>query len=65
MAASIASAGDVEVVVLAVPDPVGVGVDEPGVGDVLADIDDRHLITGEPPGPPPGCRRDDGPVLDE
>ena len=36
-----ASAGVFDPVVLAVPDPVGVGVDEPGVGDVLTDVDDR------------------------
>ena len=36
-----------EVVVVAVPDPVGVGIDEPGIGDVLTDVDDRHLLTGE------------------
>ena len=32
---------------VAIPDPVGVGVDEPGVRDVLTDVDHRHLVTGE------------------
>ena len=42
-----ASAGRFDAVVVAVADPVGVGVDEPGVRDVLTDVDDRHLVTGE------------------
>ena len=55
----------IDAVVLAVADPVGVGVDEPGVGHVLADVDDRHLVTGERQHLVPGADGGDRPVLDE
>ena len=42
-----AASADCSTVDVAVPDPVGVGVDEPGVRDVLTDVDDRHLVPGE------------------
>ena len=37
----------VDLVVLAVADPVGVGIDEPRVRHVRADVQDRHLVAGE------------------
>ena len=50
-----------QAVVVAVPDPVGVGVDKPGVGDVLPDVDDRHLLTGDCQDLVPSPDRGNGP----
>ena len=60
-----ASAGEPRSVVLAVTDPVSVSVDEPGVGDVLADVDDRHLVAGACQDVVPGADRGHDAVLDE
>ena len=60
-----ASAGDAEPVDLAVADPVRVGVDEAGVRDVVADVDDRHLVTGERQDLVPRPDSRDHPVVDE
>ncbi|MEX0625316.1 MAG: hypothetical protein WD402_02100 [Chloroflexota bacterium] len=55
----------IQAVVPAVPDPVGVGVDEAGVRDVLTDVDDRHLVTRERQHLVPGADRGHRSVLDE
>ena len=44
---------------------MGVGVDEPGVGHVLADVDDGHSVTGECEHFVPGADRGHRPVFDE
>ena len=44
---------------------MGVGIDEPGIGDVLTDVDDRHLVTSERHDLVPRADRGHRSVLDE
>ena len=60
-----ASAADWRTVDVAVADPVGVGVEKPGVRDVLADVHDRHVVAGKCQDLVPSADRGDRAVLDE
>ena len=54
-----------QAVVVAVPDPVSVGIDEPGVGDVLPDVDDWNVVAGNGQHLLAGADRGHRAVLDE